>query len=67
MNVAVIMTVIRCPYCVAGDEFRPMTAHRSGRYVCGKCGHLAIPDDNNFNCHCRKCEELKGIGLPRCG
>jgi len=47
MNVAVIMTVIRCPYCVAGDELRPMTAHSSGRYVCGKCGHLGIPYDNN--------------------
>jgi hypothetical protein len=25
---------IRCPYCMAGIDFRPMIAHKDGRFVC---------------------------------
>jgi hypothetical protein len=53
--------VVRCPYCVLGDEFRPMAGAGSGRFVCAKCGHLAVPDDQNFACHCRKCDELRTL------
>src|SRR6266545_7465445 len=50
VNIAVTIPVVRCPYCVSGDHFRPMTADGTGRYVCAKCGHLAVPGDQNFVC-----------------
>ena len=67
VNVPMTMTVVRCPYCVSGDEFMPMTAVADGRFVCGKCGHLAIPSDENFRCACRKCFELRALDYRRCG
>jgi hypothetical protein len=67
VNIAVNMTVVRCPYCVAGDDFRPMTILSDGRLVCRQCGHLAIPSDKSFECVCRKCFALRGIGARRCG
>ena len=67
VNVAMTMTAVRCPYCVSGDEFRLMTAVADGRFVCGKCGHLAIPGDNNFACACRKCFELRALDVHRRG
>ena len=67
MNVVMSMTVVRCPYCVSGDEFRAMAALSDGRYICRQCGHLAIPSDKRFECTCRKCFELRTIGDQRCG
>ena len=67
VNVAMSMTVVRCPYCVSGDEFRPMSALSGGRFVCAKCGHLAIPSDKSFECACRKCFELRVLDSRRCG
>jgi len=67
VNVAMGMTVVRCPYCISGDEFRPMAALSDGRFVCRQCGHLAIPSDKSFECACRKCFELRTIGDRRCG
>ena len=67
MNLAVIEAVVRCPYCVSGDEFRPMSAQSLGRYVCGKCGHLAMPADHNFKCRCRKCAELNTVRTVQYG
>lgn len=61
------INVVRCPYCVSEDEFRPMTAVGSGRYVCAKCGHLAMPDDTSFNCQCGKCAELRALDLRQGG
>ena len=49
--------LVRCPYCVAGDEFRPLL-HRPGSYVCEECGHMVIPDDPDFKCPCENCLEL---------
>jgi hypothetical protein len=59
VTVAMNMTLVQCPYCVADDGSRPMTAVADGRFVCGKCGHLAIPSDDHFECACRKCFELR--------
>jgi hypothetical protein len=67
MNVAKTMTVVRCPYCVSDDEFRQMIARLGGRFACDKCGHSAIPDDNDFKCSCRTCCELRALDLRRCG
>jgi ribosomal protein S27AE len=67
MNVAVTLIAVRCPYCVSGDEFKAMTAAGDGRFACGKCGHLAIPSDENFKCACPKCFELRLHDIRRCG
>ena len=67
VNKAMSMTVVRCPYCISGDEFRPMEALSGGRFACGKCGHLAIPRDKTFECACRKCFDLRAVGVRRCG
>jgi ribosomal protein S27AE len=49
---------VRCPFCVLGFECFPMVAHVDGRYICGKCGHTAYPDDAAYLCRCSKCLEL---------
>jgi hypothetical protein len=44
-------TVVRCPYCAAGDEFLPMVSHPiERRFICEKCGHTV--------CFCEKCIEV---------
>ena len=63
MNDATTIAVVRCPYCVLGDEFRAMTADGVGRYICAKCGHLAIPSDEKFLCRCVKCAALRSVGF----
>ena len=67
LTMAMTMTAVRCPYCISGDEFTPMVAVADGRYMCGKCGHLAIPKDETFRCACRKCFELRALDARRCG
>lgn len=49
---------VRCPYCVSGSEIFAMVVHVDGRYICGKCGHTAYPDDAAYSCRCPKCLEL---------
>jgi Zn ribbon nucleic-acid-binding protein len=51
-------SVVRCPFCVLGDEFRPMLSHEDGIFICGKCGHTARPADKNYSCRCCKCRDL---------
>jgi len=50
--------VVRCPYCVVGNDFREMVAHLDGRLVCAMCGHLSKLQDRNFRCTCAKCLEM---------
>jgi hypothetical protein len=59
--------VVRCPYCVAGTEFMPMIALTNGAFVCTDCGHLEIPGNEDLNCHCSRCVELRALGFRRCG
>ncbi len=56
-----MLAVVRCPYCVVGDEFRPMVVHLDGRLICAKCGHLVNPRDRNFKCSCSQCSNLRAI------
>jgi len=53
------LSVIRCPYCVLGVQFRPMAPHLDGRFICEKCGHVALPRNANYQCSCQKCEQLE--------
>jgi hypothetical protein len=50
--------VIRCPYCVLGNQFRRMATDLSG-FVCGNCGHSAYPGEEKFKCTCRHCAALE--------
>ena len=59
--------VLRCPYCVVGNEFMRMIALADGAFVCAKCGHLEIPGKDDLKCHCSRCIELRSLGFRRCG
>ena len=52
--------VVRCPYCVLGDQFRPLMPKPGGFFICPTCGHKVKPGDPDFKCLCQKCGELKG-------
>ena len=58
MNTTSTAKIVRCPYCVFGDEFRPMIGHVDGRYICNKCGHVTRPEDHRFYCSCPNCTKL---------
>jgi hypothetical protein len=51
--------IVRCPYCVLADHFRPMLPKEGGVFRCQKCGHAVVPGNRDFKCHCQKCQELK--------
>jgi len=59
--------VVRCPYCVVGNEFMPMIALADGAFVCAKCGHLEMPGHDDLKCHCSRCIELRALGFRQCG
>lgn len=46
---------IRCPYCMAGIDFRPMIAHKDGRFICRDCAHTVRPGNMEYKCTCRRC------------
>jgi hypothetical protein len=50
--------IVRCPYCMLGDEGGPMLQRR-GWLICAQCGHIVIPEDPDFKCSCRDCLKLK--------
>ena len=47
-----------CRYCVEGQNFRPMVARQDGGFICGRCGHVEIPNVE-FECNCEKCDLLR--------
>lgn len=51
---------IRCPYCMAGIEFKPMIAYKDGRFVCRDCAHSLRPGVPEYRCSCRPCLKLLG-------
>jgi hypothetical protein len=55
--------VIRCPYCALGWDFRPLTPHQDGRFVCEKCGHTVRPGEIAYLCTCRKCLRLNDAAI----
>ncbi len=50
--------MVRCPYCVSGNEFHPMVSHVDGRFICNKCGHVSHPEDLDHRCNCPNCKKL---------
>src|SRR5690349_2044863 len=51
--------VVRCPFCVLDNEFRPMVPGAEGRYVCASCGHVSAPQNKDFHCQCGRCMSLR--------
>lgn len=49
--------IVRCPYCVLGNEFRPMY-WRTKKFVCINCGHAATPGGIHSTCDCPRCQEM---------
>jgi DNA-directed RNA polymerase subunit RPC12/RpoP len=56
--------IVRCPYCVLGNEFRPMF-RRGKKFICITCGHTATPDGIYSRCACPKCQEMNRLA-SRC-
>lgn len=50
--------LVRCAYCVAGLEFRPLVAYKDGRFVCRNCAHTVRPGVPNYRCTCSTCLSL---------
>lgn len=48
--------VVRCPYSLLGDNFRPML-QRAQWFICEQCGHEMLPDELGFKCSCQKCAQ----------
>lgn len=53
--------VIRCPYCIEGDNFKQMIGHLDGRHICARCGHVVRVDEPDYVCNCPKCLELNRL------
>jgi len=47
--------ILRCAYCMLGNEFRPMIIRAEGWSQCESCGHNAMPLDPGFRCTCANC------------
>jgi hypothetical protein len=53
-------SVIRCPYCVEGGNFKAMSSPvNRERHLCSGCGHVVLPSNPLFECDCVKCAEFK--------
>jgi ribosomal protein S27AE len=55
---------VRCRFCVEGQSFLQMVAHLDGRVICGRCGHVEIPNVE-CECNCGNCAEVKRFELSR--
>lgn len=45
--------IVRCPYCVVGNQFRPMvTRSEEGWFECLSCGHVVMHLDPDFRSMC---------------
>ena len=57
--------IVRCPFCVQGNEFRPMQRRETDEFVCPKCGHMANPADSYMKCQCKRCREMNRVSARR--
>jgi hypothetical protein len=53
--------ILRCPYCLLEDKFRPLIVRENGIFICNNCGHSLSPSDEYYECRCYKCSEINGI------
>lgn len=58
--------ILRCPYCVEGDNFKEMVVQTGGDwFLCTECGHLALPSQPAFRCLCGKCVGVAQVPLRK--
>jgi hypothetical protein len=50
--------IVRCPYCILSDHFRPMLKRLEDWFIYTKCGHTATPGLAYYRCQCKKCQEM---------
>jgi Zn ribbon nucleic-acid-binding protein len=54
------LAIVRCPYCVDGNDFRMMIEISVHCYICQKCGHMVSLSESDVVCGCMKCLQLRG-------
>lgn len=53
-------TIIRCPYCIEGKDFKVMIGRAEGEwFLCARCSHVTMPHDPGYECKCAKCDDLR--------
>ena len=60
-----IVSTLRCPYCVQGNDFRPMvelSGRSDGTFFCSKCHHVAGSAEGALKCGCANCRNLNRGG-----
>jgi DNA-directed RNA polymerase subunit RPC12/RpoP len=50
--------IVRCPYCILGNDFRLMLPRSGGWFVCLTCIQIAVSEKPEFKCFCQNCGEL---------
>jgi len=50
---------MRCPFCVADNDFRRMIPMGDDRYACANCRHVIAPKEKGFQCQCERCIRLR--------
>jgi phage FluMu protein Com len=53
--------IIRCPYCVLGSEFQPMSRRSENTFACVNCGHTSSQEDPYLRCSCPRCHQMNRI------
>jgi len=53
--------IIRCPYCVQGGDFRPMSARSGKLFACIGCGHVSSQEDPHMGCSCQRCLQVNRV------
>lgn len=53
--------IVRCPYCVLGNEFRPMFRQSKKKFLCVACGHTSKPEEPYSKCACSRCLKLSRL------
>jgi hypothetical protein len=53
--------IVRCPYCVLGSEFQPMSRRSEDTFACLNCGHISSPEGHYLRCACSRCREMSRI------
>jgi len=53
--------IVRCPYCVQGSEFQPMSRQSKETFGCVSCGHTSSPEDPYLRCSCSRCREMSRV------
>ena len=57
---------VRCPYCVADNDFRRMVMVGDNRHICQRCWHVTAPKNKDFQCQCGQCIRLRAHVEPVC-